>query len=160
MAHRPPGLRAPSTRPTGTPAWRVRLVILAAALAPLSIWPLATGRLARPLETAAWALLCGLLAASAPGHWARLGAYAQALLLPLTLVWIGAVAGTGMGPSLNTLGSVAAGAYREVWNGVVLAFGAPRTPFLAFGDVVHIEMLDAEGHSLFGSIEQRIVAAA
>ena len=125
MAHRPPGLRAPSTRPTGTPAWRVRLVILAAALAPLSIWPLATGRLARPLETAAWALLCGLLAASAPGHWARLGAYAQALLLPLTLVWIGAVAGTGMGPSLNTLGSVAAGAYREVWNGVVLAFGAP-----------------------------------
>lgn len=125
MAHRPPGLRAPSTRATGTPAWRVRLVILAAALAPLSIWPLATGRLARPLETAAWALLCGLLAASAPGHWARLGAYAQALLLPLTLVWIGAVAGTGMGPSLNTLGSVAAGAYREVWNGVVLAFGAP-----------------------------------
>ena len=31
-----------------------------------------------------------------------------------------------MGPSLNTLGSVAAGAYREVWNGVVLAFGAQQ----------------------------------
>jgi fumarylacetoacetate (FAA) hydrolase len=32
--------------------------------------------------------------------------------------------------------------------------GAPRTPFLKFGDRVRIEMLDAEGRSIFGSIDQ------
>ncbi len=37
--------------------------------------------------------------------------------------------------------------------------GAPRTPFLSFGDVVRIEMLDAAGRSLFGAIEQRVVRA-
>jgi fumarylacetoacetate (FAA) hydrolase len=35
-----------------------------------------------------------------------------------------------------------------------LRHGAPRTPFLRFGDVVRIEMLDSQGHSLFGAIEQ------
>ncbi len=34
--------------------------------------------------------------------------------------------------------------------------GAPRTPFLADGDVVRIEMKDAQGHSIFGAIEQRV----
>jgi len=37
--------------------------------------------------------------------------------------------------------------------------GAPRRPFLSFGDVVRIEMLDAAGGSLFGAIEQRVVRA-
>ena len=37
-----------------------------------------------------------------------------------------------------------------------IADGAPRTPFLKFGDSVRIEMLDPEGSSLFGSIEQRV----
>ncbi|MEQ1438133.1 fumarylacetoacetate hydrolase family protein, partial [Fontimonas sp. SYSU GA230001] len=32
--------------------------------------------------------------------------------------------------------------------------GKPKTPFLRFGDQVHIEMLDAQGHSVFGAIEQ------
>jgi fumarylacetoacetate (FAA) hydrolase len=32
--------------------------------------------------------------------------------------------------------------------------GAPRTPFLRFGDRVRIEMLDAAGRSIFGAIEQ------
>ena len=35
--------------------------------------------------------------------------------------------------------------------------GQPATPFLAFGDRVRIEMLDAEGRSLFGAIEQEVV---
>ena len=38
--------------------------------------------------------------------------------------------------------------------------GAPRTPFLSPGDVVRIEMLDAEGRSIFGSIEQRVTPHA
>jgi len=37
-----------------------------------------------------------------------------------------------------------------------LEFGAPRTPFLKFGDRVRIEMLDAAGASLFGAIDQRV----
>ncbi len=32
--------------------------------------------------------------------------------------------------------------------------GAPQTPFMRFGDRVRIEMLDAEGRSIFGAIEQ------
>lgn len=34
--------------------------------------------------------------------------------------------------------------------------GAPKTPFLAFGDTVRIEMKDKAGHSLFGAIEQKV----
>lgn len=34
--------------------------------------------------------------------------------------------------------------------------GAPKTPFLRYGDVVRIEMKDGRGHSLFGAIENRI----
>ena len=35
--------------------------------------------------------------------------------------------------------------------------GAPRTPFLRFGDRVRIEMLDAAGRSIFGAIDQEVV---
>ena len=34
--------------------------------------------------------------------------------------------------------------------------GAPRTPFMRFGDRVRIEMLDGSGASLFGAIEQKV----
>ena len=37
--------------------------------------------------------------------------------------------------------------------------GAPRTAFLKFGDRVRIEMLDAQGSSIFGAIEQRVSPA-
>lgn len=37
--------------------------------------------------------------------------------------------------------------------------GTPKTPFLAVGDRVRIEMLDAQGRSIFGAIEQRVVPA-
>ena len=38
--------------------------------------------------------------------------------------------------------------------------GKPRTPFLEFGDRVHIEMLDAEEQSIFGAIDQKVVKYA
>jgi fumarylacetoacetate (FAA) hydrolase len=41
-----------------------------------------------------------------------------------------------------------------------IATGKPTTPFLKFGDTVRIEMLDGEGRSIFGAIEQTIAATA
>lgn len=38
--------------------------------------------------------------------------------------------------------------------------GKPATPFLRFGDRVRIEMHSADGASIFGAIDQRIVSAA
>ncbi len=38
-----------------------------------------------------------------------------------------------------------------------LEWGAPRTPFMKFGDRVRIEMVDAQGASLFGAIDQNVV---
>jgi fumarylacetoacetate (FAA) hydrolase len=40
----------------------------------------------------------------------------------------------------------------------IIETGKATTPFLAPGDVVRIQMLDREGHDLFGVIEQRVVA--
>jgi fumarylacetoacetate (FAA) hydrolase len=40
----------------------------------------------------------------------------------------------------------------------ILEHGSPRTSFLRFGDRVKIEMLDTAGHSIFGAIDQRVVA--
>ncbi len=36
--------------------------------------------------------------------------------------------------------------------------GAPKTPFMQPGDTVRVEMKDSHGHSIFGAIEQKIVA--
>ncbi len=36
--------------------------------------------------------------------------------------------------------------------------GEPRTAFMRFGDRVRVEMLDADGASIFGAIDQRIVS--
>ena len=44
----------------------------------------------------------------------------------------------------------------EVRTVETLAEGAPRTPFLAAGDVVRIEMRDERRHSIFGAIEQAV----
>jgi fumarylacetoacetate (FAA) hydrolase len=41
----------------------------------------------------------------------------------------------------------------------IIEQGKPVTPFLKFGDVVRIEMLDRDGRSIFGAIEQKIVRA-
>ena len=37
--------------------------------------------------------------------------------------------------------------------------GAPRTPFMQFGDTIRIEMLGADGISVFGAIDQRVAAS-
>ncbi len=39
-----------------------------------------------------------------------------------------------------------------------IEFGAPRTPFMKVGDTIAIEMFDNDGHSIFGRIEQKVVA--
>jgi fumarylacetoacetate (FAA) hydrolase len=41
----------------------------------------------------------------------------------------------------------------------ILEHGEARTPYLRFGERVRIEMLDGRGESLFGAIEQAVVAA-
>lgn len=38
----------------------------------------------------------------------------------------------------------------------VIKDGKPTTPFMHFGDTVRIEMLDKEGNSIFGAIEQKV----
>ena len=35
--------------------------------------------------------------------------------------------------------------------------GAPKTPFMNYGDTVRIEMKDKDGKSIFGAIEQEVV---
>jgi fumarylacetoacetate (FAA) hydrolase len=41
-----------------------------------------------------------------------------------------------------------------------LQSGSPRTPFLKFGDRVSIEMLDADGNNVFGTLDNRVVRLA
>ena len=38
-----------------------------------------------------------------------------------------------------------------------IADGKPSTPFMSFGDRIEIEMLDAQGNSIFGKIDQTVV---
>ena len=42
----------------------------------------------------------------------------------------------------------------------MIEHGKPRTAFMRFGDRIRIEMLDAQGRSVFGAIDQRVVQAA
>lgn len=69
------------------------------------------------------------------------------------------VAGTivGSGTIANQDTSKGASCLAERRTLEVLADGKAKTPFLAFGDRVRIEMLDAQGQSIFGAIEQRVV---
>ena len=41
----------------------------------------------------------------------------------------------------------------------MIADGAPATPFMAFGDTIRIEMLNADGKSVFGAITQAVKQA-
>lgn len=41
----------------------------------------------------------------------------------------------------------------------IIAEGKPQTPFMHFGDTIRIEMLNEQGDSLFGAIDQRVVKA-
>ncbi len=63
----------------------------------------------------------------------------------------------GSGTVSNVDRSAGSSCLAEVRMLETLESGAPRTPFMRFGDRVRIEMLDASGASIFGAIEQRVV---
>jgi fumarylacetoacetate (FAA) hydrolase len=52
--------------------------------------------------------------------------------------------------------SLGASCFAEKRTVETLEQGKPVTPFMSFGDTVRIEILDGEGRSIFGAIEQRI----
>ena len=62
----------------------------------------------------------------------------------------------GSGTVANEDTSLGASCFAEQRTVETLRDGKPSTPFMAFGDLVRIEVVDAEGNSLFGAIEQRI----
>ena len=62
----------------------------------------------------------------------------------------------GSGTIANQDTSTGASCLAERRTVEALAGGEPVTPFLSFGDLVRIEMLDPGGRSIFGAIEQRI----
>jgi len=66
----------------------------------------------------------------------------------------GAIVGSGTVSNADrTVGSACIAEKRAL---EAIAEGKPATPYLKFGDRVRIEMLDAEGNSLFGAIEQQV----
>ena len=70
----------------------------------------------------------------------------------------GAVIGSGTIANQDT--SRGASCFAEQRVVETLRDGQPSTPFMKFGDVVRIEMLDRDGVSIFGAIEQRIEPAS
>ena len=62
----------------------------------------------------------------------------------------------GSGTVANEDTSLGASCFAELRTVETLRDGKPSTPFMSFGDLVRIEVLDADGNSLFGAIEQRI----
>jgi len=62
----------------------------------------------------------------------------------------------GSGTVANEDTSLGASCFAEQRTVETLRDGKPSTPFMAFGDVVRIEVLDRAGTSIFGAIEQRI----
>ena len=69
----------------------------------------------------------------------------------------GAIVGSGTIANEDT--ALGASCFAEQRTVETLRDGKPSTPFMSFGDVVHIEMLDRDGVSIFGAIEQRIEQA-
>ena len=65
----------------------------------------------------------------------------------------------GSGTIANEDTSLGASCFAELRTVETLRDGKPTTPFMSFGDTVRIEMLDREGNSLFGAIEQKIQQA-
>jgi fumarylacetoacetate (FAA) hydrolase len=63
----------------------------------------------------------------------------------------------GSGTVSNYDRSVGSSCLAEVRMLETIKHGTPSTPFMRFGDTVNIEMLDAAGHSIFGSIENTVI---
>ena len=72
---------------------------------------------------------------------------------------LGAGAVIGSGTVSNYDRSLGSSCLAEVRMLETIAEGKPRTPFMKFGDRVRIEMLDSEGASIFGAIDQQVVRA-
>ena len=64
--------------------------------------------------------------------------------------------GTISNETYRTVGSACIAERRAI---ELIDTGAPVTPYMQFGDRVRIEMFDAEGRTIFGAIEQRVVPA-
>jgi fumarylacetoacetate (FAA) hydrolase len=62
----------------------------------------------------------------------------------------------GSGTVANEDTSLGASCFAEQRTVETLRDGKPSTPFMKFGDVVRIEMLDKNGESIFGAIEQKM----
>jgi fumarylacetoacetate (FAA) hydrolase len=71
-----------------------------------------------------------------------------------TIIGSGTVANDAAREQNSTLGSSCLAERRML---ETLWYGAPRTQWLKFGDRVRIEMLDGDGRSIFGAIEQDVV---
>ena len=66
----------------------------------------------------------------------------------------------GSGTVANEDTRLGASCFAEQRTVETLRDGKPSTPFMKFGDVVRIEMLDRAGHSIFGAIEQQMTPLA
>ncbi|MDO8381034.1 fumarylacetoacetate hydrolase family protein [Phenylobacterium sp.] len=78
-----------------------------------------------------------------------------------TIIGSGTVSNRGPdgGPGKSVAdGGVGYSCLAELRTVETLAHGAPRTPFLKAGDRVRVEMRDARRHSIFGAIEQEVLA--
>jgi fumarylacetoacetate (FAA) hydrolase len=62
----------------------------------------------------------------------------------------------GSGTVSNKEGDVGSACLAEKRTLETIRDGKPTTPFMRFGDRIRIEMLDAEGRSLFGAIDQDV----
>jgi fumarylacetoacetate (FAA) hydrolase len=71
-----------------------------------------------------------------------------------TIVGSGTVANDAARDQASTIGSSCLAERRML---ETLWHGAPKTPWLKFGDRVRVEMEDGEGRSIFGAIEQDVV---
>lgn len=56
-------------------------------------------------------------------------------------------------------GGVGYSCIAEIRTVETILHGAPKTPFLNFGDRVRVEMNDSQGRSIFGAIDQEVVRA-
>jgi fumarylacetoacetate (FAA) hydrolase len=70
---------------------------------------------------------------------------------------LGAGSIIGSGTVANKDRSRGSACIAEVRSLETIEHGAPKTPFLKFGDRVKIEMLDPDGRSIFGAIDQEVV---
>jgi fumarylacetoacetate (FAA) hydrolase len=62
----------------------------------------------------------------------------------------------GSGTVSNKSGNVGSACLAEKRTLETIESGKPVTPFMRFGDRIRIEMLDSDGRSLFGAIDQRV----